>query len=126
GAAELLAAARRVYLAGTGTSSHAAVVGEHLLRLAGADALATTNLDFALYPRPLGPEDALVEISHRGSKRYGSAAIALARQAGARVVGLTGQDSPMSGADVLIRTAPQEQSATHTASYTANLTALAL
>lgn len=125
-AAVIVAAARRVWLAGTGTSSHAAVVGEHLLRMAGADAAATTNFDFALYPRPIGPDDALIAISHRGSKRYGAQAIARARQSGAHVIGITGQDSPMEGPEVVIKTAPQEQSSTHTASYTANLTALAL
>ncbi len=125
-AAELLAGARRVFLAGTGTSSHAAVVGEYLLRLAGVDAYATTNFEFATYPRPVGPDDALVTISHRGSKRYGGQAIARAHTAGMRVVGVTGQNSPMSGPDVIIATAPQERSATHTASYTGNLAALAL
>lgn len=125
-AAGILAGARRVFLAGTGTSSHAAVVGEHLLRAVGADAYATTNFDLAIYPRPLGADDALVAISHRGGKRYGTLAIERARAAGARVVGLTGQNSPMQGPEVVIATAPQERSATHTASYTANLAALAL
>lgn len=125
-AAKTLVGARRVYLAGTGTSSHAAIVGEYLLRLAGLEATATTNFDFVSYPRPLGPDDALIAISHRGSKRYGNRAIARAHAAGARIIGITGQDSPMEGADVVIATAPQEKSATHTASYTANLAALAL
>ncbi len=127
-AAELLTGSRRVFLSGTGTSGHAAIVGESLLRLAGADAYATTNFDFATYPRRLGPDDALVTISHRGSKRYGAQAIARAREAGMRVVGVTGQGSPMEGQglDLVIATAPQERSATHTASYTANLAALAL
>ncbi|MGH2408992.1 MAG: hypothetical protein ACRDGS_01360, partial [Chloroflexota bacterium] len=39
-AAVVLGGARRVYLAGTGTSSHAAVVGEHVLRSVGVDAYA--------------------------------------------------------------------------------------
>lgn len=125
-AATMLAAARRIVLAGTGTSSHAAVVGEHLLRLAGAEAGATTNFDFAVYPRPIGADDVLVAISHRGSKRYGAQAIERARRAGARVIGITGQQSPMAGPEVVIHTAPQEQSSTHTASYTANLAVLAL
>ncbi|HWE63558.1 MAG TPA: SIS domain-containing protein [Chloroflexota bacterium] len=125
-AAAILARARRIYLAGTGTSSHAAVVGEHLLRAAGADAHATTNFDFVSYPRPRGAEDALIAISHRGSKRYGTQAIARAHEAGMPVIGITGQQSPMEGVDVLIQTAPQERSSTHTASYTANLAALAL
>jgi glucosamine--fructose-6-phosphate aminotransferase (isomerizing) len=125
-AAELLAGAQRVFLSGTGTSSHAAVVGEHLLRLAGSEAYATTAFDFAVYPRPLRPTDALVAISHRGTKRYGAQAIARAVEASIPAIGLTGQGSPMEGPAVVLRTAPPEQSATHTASYLGNLTALAL
>lgn len=125
-AAAILAGADRVFLSGTGTSSHAAVVGEHLLRAAGIDAYATTNIDFAIYPRPLRADDALIAISHRGSKRYGMQAIDRAREARIPVIGLTGEGSPMEGADVLIQTAPPETSSTHTASYTANLAALAL
>lgn len=125
-AADRLAHARRVVLAGTGTSGHAAIVGEHLLRLAGADAQATTLFDFATYPRALDPADVLIAISHRGSKRYGARAIETARAAGLTVIGVTGMDSPMVGADLLLDTAPQERSSTHSASYTASLTALAL
>jgi glucosamine--fructose-6-phosphate aminotransferase (isomerizing) len=125
-AAEMLAGAERVFLAGTGTSSHAAVVGEHLLRLAGSEAYATTSFDFAVYPRPLRAADALVAISHRSTKRYGAQAIARAMESGVPVIGLTGQGSPMEGPAVVIQTAPPEQSATHTASYLGNLTALAL
>jgi glutamine---fructose-6-phosphate transaminase (isomerizing) len=125
-AAEILRKARRIVLAGTGTSSHAAVVGEHLLRSAGFDAYATTNFDFVSYPRPIQAEDAFVAISHRGSKRFGTQAIERAVVSGAQIVGVTGQDSPMKGPNVVIYTAPQETSSTHTASYTANLAALAL
>ncbi|HEX9056314.1 MAG TPA: SIS domain-containing protein [Ktedonobacterales bacterium] len=125
-AAGVLASADRIFLTGTGTSSHAAVVGEHLLRMVGVDAYATTAFDFATYPRPLRHGDALVAISHRGTKRYGALAITHAREAGIPIVGLTGRGSPMDGADVVVETAPPETSSTHSASYTANLAALAL
>ena len=125
-AAVILGGARRIYLAGTGTSSHAAVVGEHLLRFVGADAYATTNFDFVCYPRPLSPDDVLIAISHRGSKQYGKAAIARAKEAGAEVIGLTGIGSPMEGPSIILQTAPSEESSTHTASYMGNLTGLAL
>ncbi len=121
-----LAPTRRVFLAGTGTSSHAAIVGEHLLRFVGRDAYATTNFDAVTYPRPLGAGDAFIAISHRGSKRYGAEALRRARAAGLPVVGIAGQDASMEGVDALIRTVPQERSATHTASYTASLAALAM
>ncbi len=125
-AAELLANARRVFITGTGTSGHAAIVGEYLLRLTGADAYAATNFEFVTYPRPIGPDDALITISHRGSKRYGRQAIDRARAAGMPVIGLTGQGSPMEGPDIIIETASSERSSTHTASYTGSLAALAL
>src|SRR5690242_3921539 len=70
-AADLLTTSRRVFLTGTGTSFHAAIVGEHLLRHVGVDAYAATNFDFVTYPRTVDPEDAVIAISHRGSKRYG-------------------------------------------------------
>jgi glucosamine--fructose-6-phosphate aminotransferase (isomerizing) len=125
-AARVLANARCVFLTGTGTSSHAAVVGEHLLRSVGLDAYATTNFDFVTYPRPIEPDDAVIAISHRGSKRYGQQAIERSQTAGAKVIGITGQGSPMRGPAVVIHTTPQESSSTHTASYTGNLAALAL
>jgi glucosamine--fructose-6-phosphate aminotransferase (isomerizing) len=125
-AAALIRGAGRVYLVGTGTSSHAAVVGEHLLRSVGVNAYAVTNFDFVTYPRPIGPDDAVIAISHRGSKTYGKRAIALSLDAGAKVIGLTGIGSPMEGPAVVLHTAPSEESSTHTASYTGNLAGLAL
>jgi glucosamine--fructose-6-phosphate aminotransferase (isomerizing) len=53
-------------------------------------------------------------------------AIIRAREAGVPVVGVTGQGSPMEGPEVVLATAPPETSSTHSASYTANLAALAL
>lgn len=125
-AGEILLAARRVLLVGTGTSSHAAVVGEHLLRMAGIDARATTNFDFVNYGTEVKPEDAVVAISHRGGKRYGRLAIERALKAGAKVVGITRKDSPTKGLQVKIPTIENEVSATHTASYTSAIAVLAL
>jgi glucosamine--fructose-6-phosphate aminotransferase (isomerizing) len=125
-AADLLTTSRHVFLTGTGTSFHAAIVGEHLLRHVGVDAYAATNFDFVTYPRAIDPEDAIIAISHRGSKRYGQEAVRRAIAAEAHVIGLTGQDSPMLGPNVLLQTAPQEKSSTHSVSYTANLAALGL
>lgn len=125
-AAALLAGARRVVLAGTGTSSHAAVVGEHLLRLAGAEAYATTHFDLATYPRPLGADDVVIAISHTGTTRFGREVIAQAREAGAQVIGITGEQARLEGPEVVLRVAPKEESDTYTASYTATLAALAL
>jgi glutamine---fructose-6-phosphate transaminase (isomerizing) len=125
-AAEILAGARRVYLAGTGTSSHAALVTEYLYRTLGLDAEARTVFDLANYGPRIRSEDVVVLISHRGAKTYGNRVLELAKAAGARSIGVTGLDSPMSIPEVIFHTSPQEKSSTHTMSYTGNLMALAM
>ena len=125
-AADLLATARRVYLVGTGTSSHAAIVTEYLYRSLGLDAEARTAFDLASYGPRLGPDDVVVLISHRGAKTYGNRVLDRVKAAGAKSIGVTGLDSPMSIPEVIFHTSPQEKSSTHTMSYTGNLMALAL
>jgi glutamine---fructose-6-phosphate transaminase (isomerizing) len=125
-AAEILAGARRVYLAGTGTSSHAAIVTEYLYRSLGLDAEARTVFDLANYGPRIRPEDVVVLISHRGAKTYGNRVLELTKAAGARSIGVTGLESPMSIPEVIFHTSPQEKSSTHTMSYTGNLMALAM
>jgi glutamine---fructose-6-phosphate transaminase (isomerizing) len=49
-AARRLASAGRVYIAGIGTSYHAALVGAWLMRSVGVDARAVTSFDFSVYP----------------------------------------------------------------------------
>lgn len=125
-AARLLNAARRVFLVGTGTSFHAAQMGQFLLRAAGVEAWAVTAFDFALYSQPLSAEDVVVIISHRGTKLFSRQSLEKARNTGAKLVLVTGQGSPLlqeSGALVLETTAP-ERSSTHTASYITALTVL--
>jgi glutamine---fructose-6-phosphate transaminase (isomerizing) len=122
---ERLARSRRVFLTGTGTSHHAAIVGEQLLRSAGIEAYARSAFDFVRYPMPLREEDAVLVISHRGSKRYGSQAIPKSLEAGAYVVGITGEGSPMRGPSAILTTSPQETSSTHTMSYLGSLTVMA-
>lgn len=124
-AAEILASASRVFLAGTGTNSHAAVVGEHLLRTAGIDAYATTNFDFVTYPRPLRSGDVVIVLSHTGTTQYGAGAIRRAHQSGVPSIGITGLGAPMPDVDVRIEVAPKELSDTYTQSYTAALAVLA-
>ncbi len=123
-AAEILAGARRVYLTGTGTSSHAAIVTEYLYRSLGLEVEARTVFDFANYGPTPRREDVVVVISHRGAKTYGNRVLEIAKAAGSRMIGVTGFDSPMSIPEVIFHTAPQEKSSTHTMSYTGNLTAL--
>ncbi|MCI4352356.1 MAG: SIS domain-containing protein [Thermoplasmata archaeon] len=125
-AAEVLAGARRVYLTGTGTSGHAAIVTEYLYRSLGLDAEARSAFDLSHYGPRLRPDDVVVAISHRGSKRYGNRVLELAQGAGARSIGVTGLESPMSVPEVILHTSPQEKSSTHTMSYTGTLMALAM
>ena len=123
-AAEKLAPTQRIFLAGIGTSYHAAVVGEYLLRLAGADAWALRSFEFVNYPRPLRPNDGVIVISHRGSKLHGNKAVQRAVEEGVVTVGITGKHSKMQGPDILIETVEQDPSSTHSISYIGALTRL--
>ena len=84
-------AGRRVFVVGTGTSWHAANQGAYFLRLAGVDALAMSAADCALWgPRPSRP-DALVLLSHRGTKRFTSDVLKRARGDGVPTVAIGGK-----------------------------------
>jgi glucosamine--fructose-6-phosphate aminotransferase (isomerizing) len=124
-AAKLLAQSGRILLAGIGTSYHAAIVGEYLLRLAGADAWAVRSFEFVRYPRPLRADDGVIVISHRGSKVHGTMAVQRARDAGVTTIGITGKNTKMQKPDVMIETVEQDPSSAHSISYTAALTRLA-
>src|SRR5258708_32013771 len=123
-AAEKLAHVQRIFIAGIGTSFHAAIVGEYLLRLAGADAWAVRSFEFVTYPRPLRMDDAIIEISHRGSKLQSTRAIERATAVGAFTIGITGKNTKMQGAGVTLETVEQDPSSTHSISYTGALTRL--
>src|SRR5579884_4026818 len=109
-AAEKLARAGRILIAGIGTSFHATQVGEYLLRMAGADAWAVRSFEFVNYPRPLRSDDAVIVISHRGSKVHGNRAVQRAKEAGVLTIGITGMNSKMQGADLQLETVEQDPS----------------
>ena len=112
---------RRVLLVGTGTSWHAANQGAWLLRAAGAEAWAVQAVDAADHgPRP-GAGDALLLLSHRGTKRYTSTVLEAARDAGTETVVISGRGAP--GAD--IETSDPERSSAFTASHLAALVRVA-
>lgn len=114
-------AGRRVIVVGTGTSWHAANQGASFLRLAGVDAWAVAAADCALWgPRPTAA-DALVLLSHRGTKRYTSQVLERARVDGVPTVAIGGAGAP--GAD--LETVAQETSGTFTASHLGALARLA-
>jgi glucosamine--fructose-6-phosphate aminotransferase (isomerizing) len=114
-------AGRRIFVVGTGTSWHAANQGAYFLRLAGADAWAVSAADAADWgPRPT-PDDALVLLSHRGTKRFTSQVLESARARGIPTVAIGGVDAP--GAD--IETVIPETAGTFTASHLGALARLA-
>ncbi len=114
-------AGRRVYVVGTGTSWHAANHGVWLLREAGVDATAVAAADAALWgPRP-GASDALILLSHRGTKRFTSRVLERAKADGAATIAIGGIGAP--GADV--ETVEQESADTFTASHLGALMRLA-
>jgi len=123
-AAEKLAQVNRILLSGIGTSFHAAIVGEYLLRRAGADAWAVRSFEFVNYPRPLRSDDGVIVISHRGSKLHGNQAVQRALDAKVLTIGITGKSSKMQGPDIVIETVEQDPSSTHSISYTGALTRL--
>ena len=124
-AAKQLVQAGRVLLCGIGTSFHAAIVGEYMLRVAGVEAWALRSFEFVQYPRPLHHDDAVIMISHRGNKQLGTLAIERVKQTDLPLIGITGKDSKMSGADITLETVPQDPSSTHSISYIGTLTRLA-
>jgi len=114
-------AGRRVFVVGTGTSWHAANQGAYFLREAGADALAVSAADAALWgPRPT-PADALILLSHRGTKLYTSQVLDRARADRIPTVAIGGEGAPV----VDIETVAQERSGTFTASHLGALARLA-
>jgi glucosamine--fructose-6-phosphate aminotransferase (isomerizing) len=123
-AAEKLARTSRVLLSGIGTSYHASIVGEYLLRLAGADAWAVRSFEFVYYPRPLRADDGVIVVSHRGSKLHGNLAVQRAVEAGVLTIGITGKGTKMQGPELVIQTVDQDPSSTHSISYVAALTRL--
>ncbi|MBI4337404.1 MAG: SIS domain-containing protein [Chloroflexi bacterium] len=123
-------AARQVHIVGIGTSWHASLVGEHLLRQVGGrdDARAWNSFEFCAYPPRLGAGDVVIVLSHRGTKQYSLKALALAKQAGALTAVVTGQDSAarVDLADVVLRTSYQDRSSAFTISNTGAMTSLAM
>jgi glucosamine--fructose-6-phosphate aminotransferase (isomerizing) len=106
-------AGRRVLLSGTGTSWHAANHGAALLRLAGVEAWAVQADESVLHGPAADEADALVLLSHRGTKHYTSEALARARAAGAATLQISSIGAP--GAD--IETCEPERSAAFTSNH---------
>ncbi|MGH9818300.1 MAG: SIS domain-containing protein, partial [Candidatus Acidiferrales bacterium] len=129
-AAETVAARKRLWMVGTGSSLHATMVADYFLRhfTRGAGAAVIQSFEFVHYPRELRSDDAVIVISHGGWKSYSAQALAAARAAGALAIAVTGAGGSehMRGADFVLETCEQEISCAHTKSYTTALALLAL
>src|SRR5260370_25620269 len=99
----------RILLAGTGTSFHGALAGQFMLRSAGFEAWALRAFELANYPPRLGPDDGLILLRHRGSKRFSRESLESFARESDRWVAITGEGSPLEGEGV-VRTVEQEQS----------------
>jgi glucosamine--fructose-6-phosphate aminotransferase (isomerizing) len=129
--AATIARKRRLYLVGIGTSWHAALVAEYWFRRFTAGSLEVQSwhsFEFCAYPPPLGQDDAVIVISHRGTKTYSFLALEMAKAHGAYTVAITSTDPGprIQTGDVSLTTVEQEYSAAFTISYTTALTVLAL
>lgn len=127
-AATLIDKARYIHIVGIGTSWHAALVGEHVLRtlLSTLNSRAWNSFEFVTAPPPLNSSDVVIVLSHRGTKSYSIEALQLARRHDCSVILVTGIGSKARTdlADVVIRTCPEEISSAFTVSHTTALTVL--
>lgn len=123
-AAGRLRGSGRIFLAGTGTSFHGALAGQFMLRSAGLDAWAVSAFEFARYPPLPRPDDALILLSHRGSKRFSRDSLDGFASKSDRWIAITGEGSPLEG-DGVVHTVAQEKSPVHTASHTAAMLRIA-
>src|SRR6266576_1780678 len=116
-AATRLSDCSRIFLAGTGTSFHGALAGQFMLRSVGLEAWAVRAFEFANYPPALRPDDGLILLSHRGSKRFSRDSLGHFAKDSQCWIAITGEGSPIEGEGV-VHTVVQEKSPVHTASHT--------
>lgn len=106
-------AGRRVLVVGTGTSWHAANQGAWWLRMAGVEAWAVPAADAAVGQPSPASGDALLLLSHRGTKLFTSDVLARARADGIPTVVVSKRGNP----EADLETVPEETSAAFTASH---------
>jgi len=133
-AAKLLqnAKVQNIHIVGIGTSWHAALVGELMLKtVAGVECRAWHSFDFAQFPPPLSPSSCVLVLSHRGTKKYSAKSIALGKQNKA-IVGLVtsretkASDELIASLDFVLRTSTGEKASAFTISHTTAMTAILL
>lgn len=122
--------APRVVLTGCGTSFHAAMYGARVLSrgLGPRSAVEAVHAYDFLFAREVPSDAVVVGVSHSGNTPTTNRALARARRAGARVVGLCGlDDSPMAKVvdAVWVIGSVHDRSWANTMSYTTQLAAFA-
>jgi glutamine---fructose-6-phosphate transaminase (isomerizing) len=122
-AAEGLHRARRIWLVGTGTSFHAAQLGAAMIQQTGRSGVAISSMRFVGWAPVIGPQDAIVVITHTAETAYALSTRAQAFLAGLQVVMITKEGS---GFPEAIETVSKETSETYTVSYTTALVALTM
>jgi glucosamine--fructose-6-phosphate aminotransferase (isomerizing) len=122
-AAEGLQRSRRIWLVGTGTSHHAAILGAGMLQDAGRSAVAVSSMRFVVWAPIVGPDDTIIVITHTGETAYALAARALATTAGVDVITITKRGTAFPHS---VETCAAETSETYTVSYTTTLLVLAM
>jgi glucosamine--fructose-6-phosphate aminotransferase (isomerizing) len=121
--AEGLHRARRIWIVGTGTSFHAAELGASMLQLAGRQAQAVPSMQFVDFAPIIGPQDAVIVITHTAETAYALSTRAQTFGAGLDLVMITKRGS---GFPEAIETVDKESAETYTISYTTALLALAM
>jgi len=122
-ATESLQRARRIWIVGTGTSHHAAILGAGMIQDAGRAATPMSSMRFVHWAPIIGPDDVIVVITHTGETAYALAARALATTAGLHTIAITKRDTSFPHA---IETTSAETAETYTVSYTVTLAILAM
>lgn len=128
-AAEAVSRKKKLYLAGIGTSSHAAMGGEYFFRLlcgSQLDAQYMQSFEFVHIPPKLDQDTAVIIVSHRGWKTFSERATKMAKESGALSISVTGRNpqKEVTLGDYILSTSYQELSSAHTVSYLAALTVL--
>jgi glutamine---fructose-6-phosphate transaminase (isomerizing) len=122
-AAEGFHRAHRLWIVGTGTSLHAAQLGALMLAEAGRGAVVVPAMRFVTMAPVIGPQDAIIVVSHTAETAYARAARALAFVHTIDTLTINRQGA---GVPHSIETVPKETSETYTVSYTATLCVFAM
>ncbi|HEU4436167.1 MAG TPA: SIS domain-containing protein [candidate division Zixibacteria bacterium] len=128
-AAADLSQKKKVFLAGIGTSSHAAMGGEYFFRLLCGnklDAQYIHSFEFVHYPPKLDKDAAVIVVTHRGWKTFSERATKMVKESGVLSISVTGKNpqKEVSLGEHVLLTSYQELSSAHTVSYLSALTVL--